>query len=108
MRLRARCGHFSSESYAKAHHGLCRRCHSDFSYLIELEEKHGEDALVEYWYSMILANLSDGRDQSCLIDHLIEFYQRKLVEIPSKQRYINKMLFMLRSIKQPFDAERMT
>ena len=109
MRLRARCGHIASKSYIKAHHGLCRRCHSNFSYLVELEGKYGEDALVEYWYSMILANLSDdGRDAHCLIDHLIEFYQRKLVEIPSKQRYINKMLFMLRSIKQPFDAEKMT
>ena len=76
---------------------------------MELEEKHGEDALVEYWYSMILANLADDdrRDASCLIDHLIEFYQRKLTEVPSKQRYINKMLFMLRSIKQPFDVEKM-
>ena len=76
---------------------------------MELEEKHGEDALIEYWYSMILANLADddSRDASCLIDHLIEFYQRKLIEIPSKQRYIHKMLFMLRSIKQPFDAEKM-
>ncbi len=108
MGVRARCGHISSKSYIKAHNGLCRRCHSNFSYLVELEEKYGEDALVEYWYSMILANLSDdGRNAGCLIDHLIEFYQRKLIEIPSKQRYINKMLFMLRSIQQPFDAEKM-
>ena len=105
---RARCGHPVSESYARAHHGLCRQCHSNFAYLVELEEKHGEDALVEYWYSMILANISDGReDAACLIDHLVEFYRRKLVEIPSKQRYINKMLFMLRSIKDPFDPEKM-
>lgn len=111
MQLRAKCGHLSSESYIKAHHGLCRSCHSNFSYLVELEEKHGEDALVEYWYSMILANLGnndDGsRNASCLIDHLIEFYQRKLIEVPSKQRYINKMLFMLQSIKEPFDVEEM-
>jgi len=58
---------------------------------------------------MILANISDGRqDAGCLIDHLVEFYQRKLVEIPSKQRYINKMLFMLHSVKEPFDPEKMT
>jgi hypothetical protein len=106
--LRARCGHLAPESYAKAHHGLCRQCHSNFAYLVELEEKHGEDALVEYWYSMILANISDGReDAGCLIDHLVDFYQRKLVEIPSKKRYINKMLFMLRSIKDPFDPKDM-
>jgi hypothetical protein len=104
---RARCGHFSSESYAKAHHGLCRRCHSSFSYLVELEEKQGEDALVEYWYSLILVHLGEGSDANCLIDHLIDFYQHKLVEIPSKHRYINKMLFMLHSLKNPFDVEGM-
>lgn len=46
--LRARCGHFVSKSYAETHHGLCRKCHLSFAYLMELEEKHGEDALVEY------------------------------------------------------------
>jgi hypothetical protein len=102
--LRARCGHFVSKSYAETHHGLCRKCHLSFAYLMELEEKHGEDALVEYWYGMILANLP-GND--CVIDHLIEFYERKLVEMPSKQRYIQKMLYMLHSIKEPFDAGKM-
>ena len=83
--MRARCGHYVSESYARAHHGLCRKCHSNFAYLVELEEKYGDDALVEYWFSMIMVNLSDSRgDADCLIDHLIDFYQRKLVEIPSK------------------------
>jgi hypothetical protein len=106
--MKARCGHYVSESYARAHHGLCRKCHSNFAFLVELEEKHGDDALVEYWFSMIMVNLSDNRgDANCLIDHLIDFYQRKLVEIPSKQRYIHKMLFMLRSIKEPFDARKM-
>jgi hypothetical protein len=105
--MKARCGHHESNSYARAHHGLCRQCHSNFSYLVELEEKHGEDALVEYWYSQILANLSESKDACCLIDHLIDFYQRKLAEIPSKQRYINKMLYMLRSVKNPFDASKL-
>lgn len=104
--MKARCGHSESKSYAEAHHGLCRRCHSNFAYLVELEDKHGEDALVEYWYSQILANLSESKDGDCLIDHLIDFYQRKLVEIPSKQRYISKMLYMLRSVKEPFDASK--
>lgn len=104
--MKARCGHSESESYALAHHGLCRKCHSSFAYLIELEEKHGEDALVQYWYDRIMENLPDD-NPNCLIDHLIEFYQRKLAEVPSKQRYISKMLFMLRSIKEPFDAESM-
>lgn len=106
--MKARCGHTVSKTYARAHHGLCRKCHSNFASLIELEEKHGEDALVEYWYSMILANIpNDDRNAGCLIDHLIEFYQRKLAEVPSKRRYISKMLYMLRSIKEPFDEKSM-
>ena len=36
-----------------------------------------------------------------------EFYERKLVEVPSKQSYIQKMLYMLHSIKEPFDAGKM-
>ena len=63
---------------------------------------------MEYWYSQILANLSETQDAGCLIDHLIDFYQRKLVELPSKRRYITKMLYMLRSVKEPFDARNMT
>ena len=105
--MRARCGHSERWSYARAHHGLCRRCHSNFAYLVELEERHGEDALVEYWYSQILANLTESKDASCLIDHLIDFYQRKLAEIPSKRRYISKMLYMLSSVKDPFDANKL-
>jgi hypothetical protein len=106
--MMARCGHHVSKSYARGHHGLCRKCHSNFAYLVELEEKYGEDALIEYWFSMIIANLSDSsKDANCLIDHLIDFYQRRLVEIPSKQRYIHKMLFMLRSVKEPFDMQKM-
>ncbi len=106
--MKTKCGHSEKEAYAKAHHGLCRRCHSNFAYLVELEERHGEDALVEYWYSQILTNLSESKDAGCLIDHLIDFYQHKLVEIPSKQRYISKMLYMLRSVKDPFDASKLT
>jgi hypothetical protein len=105
--VKARCGHYEKQSYAKAHHGLCRKCHSNFAYLIELEEKQGEDALVEYWYSQILTNLSESKDAGCLIDHLIDFYQRKLVEVPSKQRYITKMLYMLRTVKEPSDASKL-
>src|SRR5829696_2553810 len=105
--MRAIYGLYVYESYARANHGFCRKCHSNFAYLVELEEKHGDDALVEYWFSMIMVNLSDSRgDADCLIEHLIDFYQRKLVEIPSKRRYIHKKLFMLRSIKEPFDARK--
>lgn len=106
--MMARCGHYVSKSYANAHNGLCRKCHSNFAYIVELEEKYGEDALVEYWFSMIMANLSEsGRNADCLIDHLIDFYEQKLIEIPSRQHYIHKMLFMLRSIKEPFDVRNM-
>jgi hypothetical protein len=109
MRLKARCGHLTSRSYAKAHHGLCRRCHSSFAFLVELEEKSGEDALVRYWYQMIVENLPEeatNHEKECLLNHLIDFYQRKLDEVPSKHRYIQKMLYMLNSIKEPFDAAK--
>jgi hypothetical protein len=33
------------------------------------------------------------------------FYQRKLVEVPSKENYTKKMLYMLHSIQEPFDLE---
>jgi len=105
--MKARCGHYESNSYASAHYGLCRKCHSNFSYIVEIEEKQGEDALVEYWYSQILVNLSESKDANCLLDHLIDFYQRKLDEVPSKKRYITKMLYMLHSIKEPFDASKL-
>jgi hypothetical protein len=85
--MKAKCGHVAEKSYAEAHNGLCRRCHSNFSFLLELEQKYGEDALVEYWYAKILT------------------YQQKLMEVPSKKNYINKMLFMLRSVQEPFDMQ---
>jgi hypothetical protein len=77
--MKAKCGH----------DGLCRRCHSNFSFLIDLESKYGEDAVVQYWYAMILTHLSSGEDKQstdCLIEHLIDFYQRELIMVPSKDR----------------------
>lgn len=106
MIQKARCGHYATRWYVEAHSGLCRKCHSNFAAIIELEKKYGEDALVDYWYSMILANLPESKEEvGCLISHLIDFYQQKLIERPSKHKYISKMLYMLRSIKQPFDAD---
>jgi hypothetical protein len=103
---KTRCGHFATKSYADAHEGLCRKCHSNFAALIDLEKQYGEDALVEYWYSMILATLPEGKeDMACFISHLADFYRQKLIETPSKQKYIRKMLYMLESIQQPFNAE---
>ena len=105
--MEARCGHVEEKLYAAAHHGLCRKCHSNFAYLLELEQKHGEDALVQYWYAKILTySSSEGKeDVSCLIDHLIDFYQGNLIKFPSKRKYIRKMLFMLHSLQKPFDIE---
>ena|SRR5437867_13035206 len=106
MIQKARCGHYAAKWYLEAHGGLCRRCHSNFVAIIELEKKYGEDALVEYWYSMILANLPESKGEvGCLVSHLIDFYQQKLTEMPSKKKYIRKMLYMLGSIQKPFDIE---
>ncbi|MGB7696340.1 MAG: hypothetical protein WBL46_03865, partial [Nitrososphaeraceae archaeon] len=35
--MKAKCGHVTEKSYADAHGGLCRKCHSNFSFLLELE-----------------------------------------------------------------------
>ena len=45
--MRSKCGHFAAKSYADTHAGLCRKCHSSFSFLAEIEGKYGEDALVD-------------------------------------------------------------
>ena len=104
--MKAKCGHVTEKSYAEAHFGLCRKCHSHFSSLLDLEQNYGEDALVEYWYANILTYPSETNEGvDCLINHLIEFYQQKLIEVPSKKNYIKKMLDMLRSIQEPFDIQ---
>ena len=105
--IRAKCGHVVEKKYINVHDGLCRKCHSSFSFIQDLESKGGEDALVHYWYAMILTKLSDVNEQesTCLIGHLIEFYQNQLVIVPSKERYIRKMLYMLNSLLTPFDVK---
>jgi hypothetical protein len=74
--------------HAKAHDGLCRSSHSNFAFLIELESEYGDDALVEYWDAMKLANFSsaEGGAQSsnCFREHLVEFYQSRLEMVSSK------------------------
>jgi hypothetical protein len=108
MMMEARCGHVEEKLYADIHHGLCRKCHSNFIFLLELEEKYGEDALIEYWYAKILtysSSESKEQDVDCLIDHLIEFYRQNLIKFPSKKKYIKKMLYMLHSLREPFDIE---
>lgn len=106
MIQKARCGHYAQKSYAEAHGGLCRKCHSNFAFIVELEKTHGEDALIEYWYSMILASLPETKGEvQCFVSHLIEFYEAKLTERQSKRNYIEKMLYMLRSIREPFELE---
>ena len=79
---KAKCGHIVEKRYADAHDGLYRRCHSNFSFLIDLESKYGEDAVVQYWYATILTHLSSGGDKQsidCLIEHLIALNQRELI-----------------------------
>lgn len=106
MLQKTRCGHFATKSYADVHGGLCRKCHANFATLVELEKRYGEDALVEYWYSSILTNMPESKEEiTCFLSHLIDFYQQKLIETPSKQKYIKKMLFMLQSLLEPFDIE---
>jgi hypothetical protein len=103
---RARCGHRAPASFAEAHGGLCRKCHSNFVFIVDMEKKYGEDALIEYWYSMILTRLPETKEEiRCFVTHLVEFYEAKLVERPSKHNYIEKMLYMLRSIQEPFDSK---
>jgi len=104
--MKAKCGHFVEKSFVQAHDGLCRQCHSSFAFLVNLEYKYGEDALIEYWYAMILAYISEDRERvGCFMEHLVEFYERKLIEVPSKENYIRKMLYMLNSLQEPFDLE---
>jgi hypothetical protein len=101
------CGHLTDRSLAKGHNGLCRKCHSNFSFLLDIEEKFGEDVVVEYWYGMILIRLSDDKQATqCFIEHLTDFYSKKLSEVSSNKRsYIQKMLYMLNSLKEPFDIK---
>ena len=106
--MKAKCGHFVEKSFVQAHDGLCRQCHSSFAFLVNLEYKYGEDALIEYWYAKILTYSSSerkGEEVDCFIDHLIEFYQQNLIKFPSKEKYIKKMLYMLHSLQKPFDIE---
>ncbi len=109
MLMQAKCGHVEEKLYANTHHGLCRKCHSNFAYLLDLEQKYGEDALIQYWYGKILTYSSSEREEGirCLLDHLIDFYQHSLVKYPSKQKYIRKMLFMLHSLQEPFNFEKL-
>ena len=105
--MNLRCGHLTDRSFAKSHNRLCRKCHSNFSFLLDIEEKFGEDVVVEYWYGMILIRLSDDKQATqCFIEHLTDFYSKKLSEVSSNKRsYIQKMLYMLKSLKEPFDIK---
>src|SRR5206468_385121 len=69
--MKAKCGHVKEKSYADAHVGLCRKCHSNFSFLLELEQKYGEDSIVEYWYAKILTYPSETKEEvDCFINRL--------------------------------------
>jgi len=104
--MKAKCGHFVEKSFAQAHDGLCRQCHSSFAFLVYLEYRYGEDALLEYWYAIILAYISEDKERvGCFMEHLVDFYQRKLIQVPLKENYIKKMLYMLHSLQEPSDIE---
>jgi hypothetical protein len=106
--MKAKCGHVEEKTYSDAHHGLCRKCHSNLAFLLELEQKYGEDALIEYWYAKMLTYSSSERKETelgCFIDHLIEFYQQNLIKFPSKEKYIKKIIYMLHSFQKQFDIE---
>ena len=107
--MNIRCSHLTDRSFAKSHNWLCRKCHSNFSFILDLVSKGGEDALVQYWYAMILTKLSgvNKQESSCLIGHLIEFYQRQLIIVPSREKYIRKMLYMLNSLLTPFNVKNL-
>ena len=79
------------------------KCHSNFAFLLELEQKYG--GMHSYTVSNISYSSSERKDVSCLIDHLIDFYLRNLIKLPSKEKYIRKMLFMLHSLQEPSDIE---
>ena len=66
-----------------------------------MEEKFDEGVVVEYWYGMILIRLSDDEQVTqYFIEHLTDFYSKKLSEVSSSKRsYIQKMLYMLNSEK---------
>ena len=70
---------------------------------------YGDDSLVQYWYAIILTNFSsaggEAQCSNCLIEHLVEFYRSKLDTVPSKSKYIRKMLYMLNSLRNPLDIE---
>ena len=109
--MKAKCGHIIRKeeiTYVNAHYGLCRQCHSNFVFLVELEGQYGKDALIEYWFAMILSNLSENREKTnCLLDHLIEYYLNKLGKGSSSYNevYLRKMMFMLRSLQNPSDEK---
>ena len=107
--MQAKCGHLAPRSYANTHNGLCRRCHANFSFLLDMEDRYGEDVVIEYWYAKILIHLSDDiQATNCFIDHLVDFYSKKLHEVSAnKQPYVRKMLYMLNSLKEPFDNRSM-
>jgi hypothetical protein len=63
MMMKARCGHVEETFYSDSYHGLCRKCHSNFAFLLELEQKYGEDVLIENWFAKILTYSSSERKE---------------------------------------------
>lgn len=79
--MNIRCGHLADRSFTNNHNGLCRKCHSNFSFLLDLEEKFGEDVVVEYWYGMIMIRLSDDKHDGSINRHMQIFQSNKVFKM---------------------------
>ena len=88
--MNIRCSHLTDRSFAKSHNGLCRKCHSNFSFLLDMEEKFGEDVIVEYWYGMILIRLSDDKQHNVLLNISQAFILKNCWRSPPGNSHIYK------------------
>ena len=76
------CRHLTDKSLAKGHNGLCRKCHSNFSFSTWYRRKIRWRCSGRHWYGMILIRLSDDKQATqCFIKHLTDFYSKKLTEV---------------------------
>ena len=41
--IKAKCGHVVEKKYIDVHDGLCRKCHSNFYFILDIVSKGGDD-----------------------------------------------------------------